>query len=898
MGNSKDHMDFATTRRRFLELLSLTFASFRFPLGHGSALAEAPVERGTTGGTESLLWFQQPAAQWADALPLGNGRLGAMVFGGGAGDSADIRKERIALNEDTLWSGNPRDWNNPDAKAHLPIVRKMVMEQGDYQAADQECRKMQGPYNQAFEPVGDLLITFDHQEAISNYLRELDLDRGVATVRYTVATSLPLKTGGGDVYTREVFVSAPAQIVVVRLTCSRKGGLNCKVAFASKLQSKTEAIDDRTLHLTGKAPSKSEPNYLKSDDPIVYSNEEGKGMRFAAVLDARLLGSRANPRAAGGSIKRSTDNGLTIQGATSVVLLIGIATGYKGYAVAPDMPLTEIVAAAKTAVTRSQKVSYESLLTAHLKDHRALYRRVAIDLGHEPGSTRLPTDKRVSGFEARPDPALLALYFNLGRYLLLASSRPGTQPANLQGIWSDELRPPWSANWTANINVQMNYWPVETCNLSECHLPLAEMITDLSHKGRTTAEVNYGADGWVSHHNVDLWRQSAPVGMGTQFASPTWANFAMSGPWFCAHLWEHYLFSGDEVFLSSVYPVMRGSAEFCMNWMIEDGKGKLTTCPSFSTENTFLAPDGKPANISVGCTMDLALIRELFSNVQQAAMILNRDQDFAAKLAAAVKRLPEYQIGRWGQLQEWSTDFEENQPGQRHMSHLYPVYPGAGITPRNNPNLAEAARKSIERRLANGGAYTGWSRAWVIGLWARLGDGDMAWESLKMLIQHSTGPNLFDTHPSGDSLQEAMANSTGTKHVNTQPIEKLHSIFQIDGNFGATAAIAEMLLQSHDQEISLLPALPRAWKNGSIQGLRARGGLEISLRWKEGRLIEAEVIALRAGTHRFRVQKGLRILRAVDASGMGAQLSESGELEMVTLSFRSGERYRLELMLS
>ena len=425
------------------------------------------------------------------------------------------------------------------------------------------------------------------------------------------------------------------------------------------------------------------------------------------------------------------------------------------------------MATAKRPIERSQGVSYEKLYTAHLKDHQALYRRVTLDLGKEHGSKRLPTDQRVANFEVQPDPALLALYFNLGRYLLIASSRPGTQPANLQGIWSDELRPPWSANWTANINVQMNYWPVETCNLSECHLPLADMITGLSHNGRTTAKVNYSADGWVSHHNVDLWRQAAPVGMGTQFADPTWANFAMSGPWFCAHLWEHYLFSGDEAFLRSVYPIMAGSAEFCMSWMIEDGKGKLTTCPSFSTENSFYSPNGKPANVSAGCTMDIALIRELFGNVQQAARILNQDHDFSAKLAAAMKGLPEYQIGRWGQLQEWSIDFEENQPGQRHMSHLYPLYPGAEITPRNNPRLAEAARKSVERRLANGGAYTGWSRAWVIGLWARLGDGEMAWESLKMLIMHSTGPNLFDTHPSGESLETAMANSTGTKRANT-----------------------------------------------------------------------------------------------------------------------------------
>jgi alpha-L-fucosidase 2 len=334
----------------------------------------------------------------------------------------------------------------------------------------------------------------------------------------------------------------------------------------------------------------------------------------------------------------------------------------------------------------------------------------------------------------------------------------------------------------------MNYWHAETTNLSECHLPLFAMVTDLSRNGAVTAQVNYGANGWVSHHNIDLWRQSAPVGMGTLFADPTWANFSMSGPWLCQHLWEHYRFTGDKKFLrETAYPVMKGAGEFCLSWLVEDNNGHLTTCPSFSTENSFFAPNGKPANASTGCTLDLALIRELFTNLVSAANDLDIDHDFAGKLTSAMKRLPAYQIGRYGQLQEWSVDFEENQPGQRHMSQLYPVYPGWEFTSRHNPELWRAARKSLERRLANGGAYTGWSRAWAIGLWARLLDGDMAWDSLKLLIEHSTGANLFDTHPARNG-----------------------SIFQIDGNFGTTAGMAELLLQSHDSEIALLPALPEA----------------------------------------------------------------------------------------
>ncbi|WP_353069177.1 glycoside hydrolase N-terminal domain-containing protein [Tunturibacter empetritectus] len=886
-------MGSSSTRRSFLSLLGLTYASSYLSSASVNAIAESSSEDTKYASTESLLWFEQPAGQWVDAVPLGNGRLGAMVLGGGLGGTSDAGRERITLNEDTLWSGAPSDWNNPDAEHHLPEVRKLILQQGKYQAADQECRKMQGPYNQAFEPVGDVLITLDHPSAVSGYRRELDLDRGVATVRYSVSGAEGANAEVGDLYIREVFVSAPAQVIVIRLTCSRKGALNGIVRFVSLLQSKTEAIDDNTIRLIGKAPSVSIPSYLHNDNPIQYSDAEGVGMRFAAVLDAQLLDSNSHPSARDGSVTRAQDGTLAIKNATSVLLLVGIATGYKGYAQIPDMPLAEIVAAAERPVASAKVISYESLYSAHLKDHQALYRRVRIDLGKEFGSSSSSTDKRVSEFAANPDPALLALYFNLGRYMLMTSSRPGTQPANLQGIWTDELRPPWSSNWTSNINVQMNYWPVETCNLSECHLPLAEMIADLSQNGAKTAQVNYGANGWVSHHNIDLWRQSAPVGMGTEFATPTWANFAMSGPWLCAHLWEHYLFTGDESFLRKVYPIMRGSAEFCLSWMVDDGKGGLTTCPSFSTENTFFAPNGTTASTSFGCTLDLALIRELSTNVQQAATVLNTDFAFAARLSTVVKRLPDYQIGRWGQLQEWAIDYEESQPGQRHMSHLYPVYPGSEITPRNNPRLAQAARRSVERRLANGGAYTGWSRAWVIGLWARLEDGDMAWESLKMLIEHSTGPNLFDTHPLGETLETAIATSSGEKTARSKSAGPPHSIFQIDGNFGATAAIAELLLQSHDKEVALLPALPIAWKNGSIRGLRTRGGLEVALRWKDGKLVDAELLALRDGTHRLRVQRGLRLIMATNTKGDAVDLTPDKDREIVTIRVRKGQQYHL-----
>ena len=892
-------MHFETTRRRFLALLGSLLTYTRI---NSSALAQtraSAAENSKPGlkppAGDVLIWFEQAAPEWAAALPVGNGRIGAMVFGG-------VAQERIALNEDTLWSGGPSNWNNPDAKNHLPVVRKLLLDEKDYQAADAECRFMQGPYNQAYQPLGDLLIDFAHVGAPSKYRRELHLDTAIVNVTYDADAAT---------FTREIFASAPAQVIVTRLTCSKPGGLNCKVRLTSQLQSHIKATPAAgEIQLTGKAPEESAPNYLfapgtrsdlfippsartpgtavtpagplrtppprtmndeekaaqaKSDqlaeNPIRYSDVEGKGMHFASLLHASC---------SSGKITAEADGSLSIHGATEAVLLTGMATGYKSYDVAPDLPLTAVLAAAASPVKAAQAMAYKQLRNASVADHRSLFRRVRLDLGPEKNSSPLPTNRRVTGMAANPDPSLLALYFNLGRYLLITSSRPHTQPANLQGIWSAELRPPWSSNWTSNINVQMNYWHAETTNLSECHLPLFAMVTDLSKNGAVTAQVNYGAQGWVSHHNIDLWRQSAPVGMGTLFADPTWANFSMSGPWLCQHLWEHYRFTGDKEFLrNTAYPVMKGSGEFCLSWLVEDHEGNLTTCPSFSTENSFFAPNGKPANASTGCTLDLALIHELFSNLVLAAKDLDIDSEFAGKLTAAMKRLPPYQIGRYGQLQEWSVDFAENQPGQRHMSQLYPVYPGWQITSQQHPELWRAARVSLERRLANGGAYTGWSRAWAIGLWARLLDGDRAWDSLKLLIEHSTGANLFDTHPARSG-----------------------SIFQIDGNFGTTAGMAELLLQSHDGEIALLPALPKAWQTGSVQGLRARGGLEVDVAWNKGRLASAQVFALRSGRHLFRLPQGRMVSRVVNTAGKVQPLTPGTQPETFSLAVAQGERYR------